>query len=154
QAPTLSYWWLHSHFDFDDAQARQVRSDIDGFFDWHRREELPAYAELLRQWQALALGDVSADQACQHVAQVRQRLIDSGARTVAPFARLATQFTAAQLEHLQRRQARSNERFARDFLRGSPEQRLEHRLAAVVERSERFYGPLGDAQRALLRGWL
>jgi len=151
QAPNLSYWWLDSHFDFDDGQASQVRDDIDGFFAWHRREELPVYADQLRRWRAMALRDVNADEACQQFDTLRQRLVAAGDRLIEPFARLAPQLTPAQLEHLQKRQARSNDEFRRDFLRGTPAQRLQRRLDTTVERYERFYGPLSAAQRELLR---
>lgn len=154
QAPHFSYWWLDSHFDFDDAQAEQVRGDIDAFFSWHRREELPAVAGLLRQWQAMAARELTAQEVCAQFETVRARLVGTGERLIVPFARLAPLLSAAQLEHLQRRQARSNEEFARDFLRGSPEQRLQRRLDQAVSRSETFYGPLSAAQRELLRRWL
>lgn len=154
QAPNLSYWWLDSHFDFDHAQSELVRGEIEGFFAWHRREELPRYADLLRRWQAMAPRDLTADQACAQAERVRERLLDGSERTIQAFARLATQLTPAQLQHLQQRQARSEREFERDFLRGSPEQRLQRRLDTTVERYERFYGNLSDKQRQLLRDGL
>lgn len=154
QAPHFGYWWLDSHFDFDDAQAEQVRGDIDAFFAWHRREELPAVAGLLRQWQAMAARELTAQEVCAQFETVRARLVSTGERLIPPFARLAPQLSAAQLQQLQRRQARGDEEFARDFLRGSPEQRLQRRLEQAVSRSETFYGPLSAAQRELLRRWL
>lgn len=154
QAPQFSYWWLDSHFDFDDTQSEQVRGDIETFFAWHRREELPAVADLLRQWQAMAARDLTAAEVCAQFDTVRARLTLTGERLIDPFARLAPRLDPAQLEHLQRRQARSNEEFERDFLRGSPEQRLQRRLDQAVSRSEMFYGSLSEAQRALVRRWL
>ncbi|MBL0917218.1 MAG: hypothetical protein IBJ14_00800 [Hydrogenophaga sp.] len=154
QAPTLSYWWLDSHFDFDDGQSLQVRDDIGAFFAWHRREELPTYAGLLRQWQGMAQRDITTDEACGQFETIRARLAVAGDRVIDPLARLAPQLTPAQLEHLQRRQARSNDEFERDFLRGTPEQRLQRRLDNTVSRSERFYGTLSEPQRQLLRRWL
>jgi hypothetical protein len=154
QAPHLSHWWLDNHFDFSDTQSVQVRDEIDDFFHWHRREELPTYAGLLRQWQAMALRDVTADEICAQFEAIRGRLWHAGERVIEPFARIAPQLTNAQLENLHRRQARSNDKFERDFLRGTREQRLQRRLDTTIERSERFYGPLSREQRALLRQWL
>ncbi len=154
QAPHLSHWWLDNHFDFSDTQSVQVRDEIDGFFNWHRREALPTYADLLRQWQSMALRDVSSDEVCTQFEAIRERLWSAGERVIEPFSRIAAQLTPAQLANLQRRQARSNEEFERDFLRGTREQRLQRRLDTTVERSERFYGSLNREQRALLREWL
>lgn len=154
QAPTFGYWWLDSHFDFDDAQAERMREDIASFFAWHRREELPPLAGLLQRWQAMAPSELTAQEVCAQADTVRARLQTTGERLIEPFARLAPGLSNAQFEHLQRRQARSNQEFERDFLRGSPEQRLQHRLDNAIKHNERLYGRLSDAQRELLRRWL
>lgn len=154
QAPHLSHWWLDNHLDFDDAQSGQVRDEIEGFFAWHRREELPVYAGLLRQWQAMALRDLNADEVCAQFDRVRDRLWRAGERTIEPFARLAPRLTPAQLDTLQRRHAISNDEFERDFLRGDAPRRLERRLDNAIARSERFYGRLSREQRQLMREWL
>lgn len=154
QAPTLSYWWIDRHVDLTDAQTAQTREDLKAFFQWHRRHELPAYASLLRQWQTMAVDQVSPAQACAQFEDIRQRLERAAAETVEPFARLALRLGPEQLENLKKRQAESNEEFEKDFLQGSPERRLRKRLDKAVERSESFYGALTPAQRELLRGWL
>lgn len=154
QAPTLSYWWIDRHVELTDAQTAQTREDLKAFFQWHRRQELPAYATLLRQWQAMAVDQVSPAQACAQFEDIRQRLERAAAETVEPLARLALRLSPEQLENLKKRQAESNEDFEKDFLQGSPERRLRKRLDKAVERSESFYGALTPAQRDLLRSWL
>lgn len=154
QAPQLSQWWLDGHFDFDDAQAVQAREEIDAFFDWHRRHELPRYGELLRRWQAMAQRDLGAEEVCAEFEVIRERLWHAGERSLEPFTRLLLRLGPDQIAYLQARQARSNRDFAEDFLRGPPARRLEHRLEQAVSRSERLYGTLDDRQRALLREWL
>ena len=72
QAPNLSYWWIDSHVDFAADQSFDVRNDIDAFFQWHRREELPVYAGLLREWQAMAARDVEAREVCAQADTVRE----------------------------------------------------------------------------------
>lgn len=154
QAPQLSHWWLNGHFDFDEAQSDLVHQHIAAFFAWHRRTELPAYAALLQQWQTLVPHDITPQEACQQLQTVRTRLEATGERLIEPFAQLARSLSPAQLQHLQRRQARSKREFEREFLRGSPEQGLQHRLGTAVSRSERLYGTLNPAQHELLRRWL
>ena len=151
QAPTISYWWLDAYVDLDDAQSTQTRDALDQFFQWHRQNELPVYAGRLREWQALAPADLTPAQACVQFEDVRERIERAADRTVEPFTRLALQLTPAQLEHLQRHQARSNEEFEKDFLRGKPEQRLKKRLERATSRSEMLYGTLSKEQLALLR---
>ncbi len=150
QAPNLSYWWIHNQVDLDDAQSVLARNELDRFFQWHRQNELPAYSDLLRQWQALAPGELTPDQVCAQFAEVRRRLEHAADQTVAPLARLALKLSPAQLASLQRHQERGNEDFEKNFLRGSPEQRLKKRLDAAVGRIERIYGTLDNAQRQRL----
>lgn len=154
QAPTLTYWWIDRHVDLNEAQATTTRADVGAFFQWHRRQELPVYADLLRQWQTMAVDKISATQACAQFEDIRMRLDRSAAETVEPLARLALKLSPEQLENLKQQQAKSNEDFEKDFLRGSPEQRLRKRLDKAVERSESFYGTLSNEQRDLLRGLL
>ncbi|WP_157084938.1 DUF6279 family lipoprotein [Hydrogenophaga palleronii] len=151
QAPTLSYWWIHRHVDLNDTQTAQTREDLKTFFQWHRSQELPAYASLLQQWQAMATDRLTPAQACTQLDDIRARLDRVAEEAVEPLARLARRLSPEQLEHLKQRQARSNADFEKDFLRGSPEQRLNKRLDKAVERSESFYGTLSTAQRELLR---
>jgi hypothetical protein len=151
QAPTITYWWLDAYVDLDNVQSTQARDALNQFFQWHRQNELPIYAGRLREWQALAPEDLTPAQACAQFEDVRERIERAADQTVEPFSRLALQLTAAQLEHLQRHQARSNEEFEKDFLRGNPEQRLKKRLDRATSRSEMLYGTLSREQRALLR---
>ena len=132
QAPTVSYWWIDRYVDLSDTQTAQTREDLNAFFQWHRRQELPSYASLLRQWQAMSGDSVTPAQACSQFDDIRQRLDRAAAEAVEPFARLAVQLSPAQLENLKKQQAESNEKFEKDFLSGTPEQRLERRHGVLA----------------------
>lgn len=151
QAHNATYWWLDSHVDFSNGQSTPVRGDINAFFQWHRANELPAYAGLLLRWQTLATQDLTGAQVCAEFDVIRQRIeraADAGAQ---PMARLALQLDAAQLEHLKSRQAKSNEEFADDFLQTSADKRLDKRFERALSRSEMLYGRLSNDQKDLLR---
>jgi len=151
QAPSLIYWWVDGYADLDDAQSTRLRSDIDRFLVWHRQNELPAYAQRLQQWRALAANDLSAEQVCAQAEALRLaslRLIERGHE---PLARLALNVSAAQLQHLERHQAKGNQSFEKDFLRGTADERLERRLERALDRYEDLYGPLTPAQEERVR---
>ncbi len=146
QAPSLIYWWVDGYADLDDAQSTRLRQDIDRFLAWHRQTELPAYAQRLQQWRAMAANDLSAEEVCAQTEAVRQaglRLIERGHE---PLARLALTLSATQLQHLERHQAKGNQSFEKDFLRGSAEERLERRLDRALDRYEDLYGALTPSQ--------
>lgn len=151
QAPTFTYWWLDGYVDFTGAQSPPARADIDRFFAWHRSAELPLYAQRLAQWQTLAQKDITSEQACNEVEAVRASFNRMSERGVMPLTTLALQLTPTQLEHMQRHQAKGDEKFEKDFLRGTPAERLESRLDRAVDRYETLYGTLSQPQQQQLK---
>ena len=151
RAHTLLYWWIDGYVDLNEAQSLYLRRDIDKLLAWHRQQELPAYAQRLGQWRAMAGQDLSAEQVCREAEALRTAaalVIDRGHETL---ARLALSLTPEQLDRLQRHQRKGNEGFEKDFLRGSANDRFERRLERTQDRYETLYGPLSDAQVALVR---
>lgn len=151
QAPNLLHWWFDRQVDLDDAQSDWVRDDLNAFFAWHRREELPRIADRLRAWQALARGNPTHDELCREADAIVDHLQRLGEQAAPPLARLALDLKPAQIGHLQQRQARSNEEFAEDFLDGTPSERLRRRLDKAIDRTEWLYGSLNTEQRDLMR---
>ncbi len=151
QAPNLSYWWIDGYADLDSRQTAQVRADLDTFFAWHRSEELPRLADLLRDWQRLAPNDITAEQVCVQFDRVRGSLERAAGEAAAPMSRLALTLSPAQMEHLARQQAKSNREFEDDFIKPPPAKVLDRRTERAQDRIETFYGRLSDAQRQLLR---
>ncbi len=150
-APTLLYWWLDGYADFSDTQAAPVRESLVALQDWHRREELPAYAALLQRMRQDTGQDVTPEQVCGHMTQVRLHLQRLGAQVAEGLTRFAPTVQPAQLQHLQRQFEKHNRRWREEWLDGTPEELLQRRVKRVLERYEDFYGRLDPAQRALLR---
>lgn len=150
-APTLLYWWLDGYVDFTDAQEQTVRSSLAELHRWHRREELPAYAELLARLQQAADAPVTPEQACSYTAQVRAHLQRLVTQSVDGLARVAPTLRAEQLRHLDLQLEKNNQKWREQWLDGSASELLERRLERTVERFENFYGRLSDAQKSLLR---
>lgn len=149
-APTLLYWWLDGYIDFEDAQDRPVRDSLEALHNWHRRQELPAYAELLQRLQRQALEAVTPEQVCNHLAQARVHLQRLGDQSAEGLARLAPTLQAGQLRHLARQFEKHNQKWRGEWLDGTPAELQERRLERTVDRYEDFYGRLSEAQKTLL----
>lgn len=149
--PELSYWWLDGYLDFDGAQTLRVRDELAELLAWHRRHELPKIAELLRQAQALASGDITPEQACAFGDQIRARLLAVAVQAEGPGTELALSLGEAQLQQLERKYAKNNADYRKEWLEPAPARWQEKRHDRLLERSEDFYGPLEPPQRALLR---
>lgn len=149
--PEIASWWLDSYIDFTDSQGPQAKVALQKLQTWHRKEELPAIAELLVQAQTLAPQNITPEQACQvwEGAQVRiESLIQESSRLAAP---VVSQLSAKQFKHLEKEWATRNEDWKKNWLQGTPDTRLKKRVDLAAERFNSFYGDLNSEQRQLLK---
>lgn len=147
---TLVYWRLDGMFDLTDTQTRWVRSALDDLHAWHRREQLPAYAQTLRRWAQLAPSDTTADVACQQFDSLRPGLDQLVQQALPALARLAGELAPQQRLHLQRYHQKQDAGFLEDYGDDRPGVVSPKRLQRTVERAEWLYGTLTPAQEALL----
>jgi hypothetical protein len=146
QAPSLLYWWIDGYIDFSKEQAPAVRSALAELHSWHRSSELPKTIAVLQKAQALLPGNVTAPQACGIFDAVRGLTSAITEHALPGIADFSANVTAQQLEKLQRKYQKNNDEFNRDFIQAKPEERKAKRMKGAIERSERIYGKLGDAQ--------
>ena len=151
QAPTFTYWWVNDYVDLSDAQSAPLRKDLDAFFAWHRTQELPLYTERLKHWQAIATRDLTPAMACTEFEATRAAYQRAMERALPPLTRVALSLQGPQFQALTKKHAKSNEKFEKEWLSGSPEERLERRLDKATERYENLYGTLTTPQRQLLK---
>lgn len=149
--PDIASWWLDSYIDFSDTQGPQAKAALQKLQTWHRKEELPAIAELLVQAQTLAPQNITPEQACKiwEGAQVRiESFIQESSRLAAP---VVSQFSAKQLKHLEKEWATRNEDWKKQWVQGTPDARIKKRVDLAAERFNSFYGDLNLEQRQVLK---
>jgi signal transduction histidine kinase len=149
--PEIASWWLDSYIDFSDTQGPQAKAALQKLQTWHRKEELPAIAELLVQAQTLAPQNITPEQACKiwEGAQVRiESLIQESSRLAAP---VVSQLSAKQFKHLEKEWASRNEDWKKQWLQGTPDSRIKKRVDLAAERFNSFYGDLNLEQRQVLK---
>jgi len=149
--PDIASWWLDSYIDFSDTQGPQAKVALQKLQTWHRKEELPAIAELLVQAQTLAPQNITPEQACKiwESAQVRiESFIQESSRLAAP---VVSQLSAKQLKHLEKEWASRNEDWKKQWLQGTPDSRIKKRVDLAAERFNSFYGDLNLEQRQVLK---
>lgn len=150
QAPELAYWYLDDYVDFTGAQSLQVKADLSRLLAWHRQTQLPGYIEVLQGMQRQARGDVTAAQACQQFADVRRRLMLVAQQAEPAMAQLASSLDASQLQAMERKFAKSNADYRKDYIDGTPQQLRKRRTEEAVKRSEMLYGGLDERQTQLV----
>ncbi|MGA0609584.1 DUF6279 family lipoprotein [Caldimonas sp. KR1-144] len=146
QGPQIAYLWLDRQFDFDDPQAARAKEGLARWFDWHRRQELPQIAALLSRASDEVTRDMTGEQLCRYWDALAAHA-DAAVEQALPDAyEVARLLGARQLATLRKRQARSDEKFADDYLQPDPAKRRRAAIERTVERAQRLYGRLGDAQ--------
>lgn len=149
--PTVSYWWLDGYLDFDGAQTPKVRDELAQLLAWHRQNELPRLASLLKEAQAMAPGEITPEQVCTMAERIRERLLAVTERAEPAGTELALSLSEAQLQQLERKYAKNNAEYRKDWLDRTPAQVQEKRYDQFLDRTEDFYGRLTDEQRDLLK---
>lgn len=152
--PEVSYWWLDNYLDFSDAQKGAVKQDLAALQRWHRKTELPQYAELLDQMSLLAVKDVTADQMCGIADAVRARLRAVATQAEPPAATLALALEPEQLQALQKRYEKNNADYRKEWVDMAPPKRDEKRFRRIVDYGENLYGKLDAPQRAAIRKYV
>ena len=149
--PGVSYWWLDAYFDFDGAQTPKVRDELAQLLAWHRQNELPKVIALLQEAQDLAPGEVTPAQACNLADRVRERLLAVTERAEPAGTELALSLSEAQLQQLERKYAKNNAAYRKNWLDRTRAQLHEKRYDRFLDRAEDFYGRLTTEQRDLLK---
>ena len=145
-ADTFIRWRMLQFLDVHGEQADDLDERIARFMRWHRANALPKYAR-------------DADDAARRLSRglKREDLVwgyevfighaREAMRTAADeSAPLLDRLSAEQIRHMEQRVAEENRKFAREYLRGSEEERRVQRAQRIVERLEDWVGPLSLAQ--------
>lgn len=148
---TFLYWWLDGYVDFTDAQKPWVKRDIDQLLGWHRKTQLPDYAQLLAGVQQKLHSRAGADEVLAEYAQIRKRAETVIERALPHLTELALSLEPEQIAHLERKFASNNESYRKEYLRGSVEDRQRLRFKKVMKQAEYWFGNFSDEQEARIR---
>jgi hypothetical protein len=154
QLPTLSYWWLDSTVSFNSEQSVRVKEALEQLHQWHRREELTAYAQFLQNQTPWSNSSAEATQVCSAFADVQTRLDRLMREAVRQAAPVAMMLGPRQLSHMARQWDKKNEDWEKNWLRGDETARMERRVERVTGRYSDFYGSLSAEQTALIKAQL
>ena len=150
QAPTLAYFYLDGYVDFNDVQSTQIKNELAQMQVWHRQTQLPAYIDLLQKLQQKMKQDITASQACEVFTDVRQKALAMTDYTEPAALSLALTLTQEQLAEMQRKFAKGNSSWRKDYLEASTKDVFEKRQKSAIKRSEMLYGSINDRQHSLI----
>ncbi|WP_051971911.1 DUF6279 family lipoprotein [Massilia sp. 9096] len=149
---TLLYWWLNAYLDLDSDQTDWVKKDIDNLFQWHRSTQLRDYAGLLAKMQRqLADGNVTQDELLSDYRDIKTRTELLAFKALPQLADLAMSIKPDQIEQMEKKFAKNNDKFRRDFMSGSVEDQKNARYKKAMEQLNLWFGSFSREQEAQLR---
>ena len=150
-ADTYVRWQAGRYLYLREAQAEEFNARLDVFRAWHRAQALPQYARLAQEAsERLERGATRSDLVWGYDA-IRRQAQEALRRAGADAGDFLDRLSQAQIEHLERRLAEDNRKFAREWLEGTLEERHARRYQRLVHALEDWLGELSDAQRERVR---
>jgi hypothetical protein len=124
-----------------------VRPAIDSALQWHRAVELPDYARLLETVQTKLKSKVTPADARWFDEEVGKRMHASVARMVLDGAPILATITPVQIEELEQKLAKDNDKYYDDFVRGSMEKQQKRRVKRFIDGTEHWTRFVTEEQR-------
>lgn len=166
QSPLATYWYLDDYLDVNSTQRPLLKAALQDIQQWHRQTQLPLYIETLEKLQHQMPKDMTVAQACTLYAEVQDRLLvtfegiagrlqSEGQREgerggAGAGMQVLASLDSTQLAHLQKKLAKANAKYRKEYVDGTASKLREKRLEQAVSRAESLYGNLTSKQEALL----
>jgi hypothetical protein len=147
-ADTMLRFMVPSYIDLDAAQSDDLTPRIVRFHQWHRSNELPVYAALLRSASQRAARGITAEDVAWGLANVRSRYRKFAAKAAEDAAPVLATLAPAQLAALEHKLAENNEKYAKKILSSDDKERRRAQQKRMLERFRDFAGELTPDQEA------
>ncbi len=146
----LSRYYVSSQVTLDDAQSRALESNLDSFFAWHRRSELPRYASFLDRMANDAARPVSLEQLEAGQREVQAFMRDSIDHVAPAAARWMNGLRHEQVDELFTSFAEKERKARAEKCAGTPAERRSRSAREFIDKVEDWTGRLDRAQRELI----
>lgn len=141
----LAAW---DYLDLERAQEDELKLLIAKYMDWHRREEMPLIAKLAGEALDRTGRRITAADVAWVIEQGRARLRKASSRAAEDASPVLATLNEDQIKSLQKKFAKSNAKFEKEFLAGDDAKRAKARRKRMVDNIEEWTGNLTDAQEA------
>lgn len=147
-------WFMHRYVSgqvsLDAEQSRELREYLDEFLVWHRRHELPRYADFLERLAAATAHPLSRDQFENGRREVEDFMRASVSQGAPDAARWLRSLRPEQLEEMFANFAEKGRESRAEACARDPEERHEENVERMIGNVERWTGRLRASQRTLI----
>jgi hypothetical protein len=153
QLDWLVPWYLDDYIALEGPQKQLFESRLDAYLQWHRREQLPLYAEFLedvagRAKRGLKPSDIATIQ--RRTEELAQAMV---IQLQPDMIELFAMASDKQVEKLFRKFAEDDARFRKEYLEVSAREQRRQRAKEALLYVERWTGSLRKEQRKMIDDW-
>lgn len=151
---TLIRYKTRDYVELDAAQRESFRQRLARLHQWHRREELPRYADLLveigrRVERGLTVSDI--DWGMQAYRERYGVLIGNAVADAVP---IAQSLSPQQIDDASKKLSIANAAYARERHLDDPQRRVMHATTQMKRQFSHWMGDLTDGQEALIAAYV
>jgi hypothetical protein len=153
QIDWLMVWYISDVFSLEKEQKQELRKVVNRNLDWVRTQQLPEYAQLLRELEASASDGTLSVEQLQGQAETMLGLFDTFLRQMIPdMASFLGALSDQQVADFVAKSEVKNEELWEEYAGDTLEARQARRTKSAVKNIQRFTGKLDDQQKELIAG--
>lgn len=151
QGDTLIRWWIDDHIGLTAEQEFLTRELLEQQFWWHRTEQLSDVSKTLEQLRRQLHRPLSTQEVSQFSDDLKKFIYAIAKKTTPDAAKIFVTLQNNQIEKMQKRMQKGNEKFAREWLPSSIEKQNKVRADKVIDRVEWLFGSINKEQEEKIR---
>jgi hypothetical protein len=151
QGDTLIRWWIDDHIGLTADQEFLTRELLEQQFWWHRTEQLTDVSKTLEQLRRQLNRPLSTQEVSQFSDDLKKLIYAIAKKTTPDAAKLFVTLQSNQIETIQKRMQKGNEKFAKEWLPPGLEKQNKIRADKVIGRVEWLFGSINKEQEEKIR---
>jgi len=151
QGDTLIRWWIDDHIGLTAEQEILTRELLEQQFWWHRTEQLAEVSKTLEQLRRQLHRPLSTQEVSQFSDDLKKFIYAIAKKSTPDAAKIFVTLQSNQIEKMQKRMQKGNEKFAKEWLPPSAEKQNKVRADKVIDRVEWLFGTINKEQEEKIR---
>jgi hypothetical protein len=151
QGDTLIRWWIDDHIGLTAEQEVLTRELLEQQFWWHRTEQLAEVSKTLEQLRRQLHRPLSTQEVSQFSDDLKKFIYAIAKKSTPDAAKIFVTLQNNQIEKMQKRMQKGNEKFAKEWLPPSVEKQNKVRADKVIDRVEWLFGSINKEQEEKIR---
>ena len=153
QLDWLIPWYLDDYVTLNAEQYKQFKQTLNHYLDWHREEQLPVYADFLKQLATNSEDGLNKIEITQMLQQAEMFADTLFSRLGPSLGEILATLTDEQVEEMAHKFVEKNNEYRKKYIDKPEKQRREKRAEDITDFVERWTGSLTDEQEMLIQSW-